>query len=169
MRNKEDIKISSYEVEQRVFTYSYYVGEARRSSGLPLKLAASIQASSDDHLQLNDHMTVATSELVKIINSISCVCSHYTQPDEMHDGYTLLIFSLMLPQYFPVHLVGELKNTITTFLVMRILQQWFLQHKPDEATIIAAETEKIVIQLRELMNSRTKPYKIKRRTNNIEI
>jgi hypothetical protein len=75
----------------------------------------------------------------------------------------------MLPQYFPVHLVGELKNTITTFLVMRILQQWFLQHKPDEATIIAAETEKIIIQLRELMNSRTKPYKLKRRTNNIEI
>ena len=50
---------------------------------------------------------------------------------------------------------------------MRTLQQWTLQHKPDEAAITTAETEKITLQLRELMNCRVIPRRVKKRSNNI--
>ena len=170
MKNIKEIKISSYDVEQRVFTYSYYVGEARRNSGVPLKLAASMQASIDDHVQLNDHIDVATSELVKMINSYFCVCKYSSKNDEVHDGYIISTFMLTPPQYFPDNLLGELQKMMTNYLVMRTLQQWILQHKPDEAVITASETERITLQLRELMNSRVKPRNIIRRTRkNIEI
>ena len=166
IKYKENIKISSHEVEQRVFTYSYYVGEARRNSGTPIKMAANIQASSDDHVQMNDHINVATSELIKIINCYFCPCKHSNKKDDTHDGYIILIFSLTPPQYFPAHLFEELKKTMINYLVMRTLQQWILQHKPDEAVITATETEKITLQLRELMNTRVKPRRAKRRSKN---
>ncbi len=171
MRNKrEEIKISLYEVEQRIYTYSYYVGEARRNSGTPIKLSASIQASSDDHIQINDHINVAANELTKIINCNFGTCKQNVSDDETHKGYTILVFHLVPPQYFPVNLLGELQKTMTNYLVMRTLQQWIMQHKPDETAITTAETEKATIQLRELMNCREKPRKAKRKPkNNIEI
>ena len=170
MKRIEEIKILSYDVEQRVFTYSHYVGEARRSSGVPLKIAAGMQASSDDHLQVNDHIDIAASELVKMINCYFGACKYRYENDDEHEGCLILIFSLAPPQYFPDNLFGELQRVITNYLVMRTLQQWFLQHKPDEAVITTSETEKITLQLRELMNCRVKPRRVKRRIdNNIEI
>ncbi len=169
MNHKKEIKISSYEVEQRLFTYSYYVGEARRNGGVPLKLAAGIQASSDDHVQMNDHINVATGELVKILNNNFGACRLHSLNDDGHEGYSIFMFCLTPPQYFPGGLFAELQNTMTHFLVMRTLQQWMMQHKPDEAAITAVEMEKATIQLRELMNTRVTPRRIKRRTrNNIE-
>ena len=170
MKHREEIKISSYDIEQRVFTYSYYVGEARRNSGTPLALSSGIQASSDDHLQMNDHIDVAASELVKMINCYFCACKYRTDNDETHEGYLILDFLLTPPQYFSFNLLGELQRTMTNYLVMRTLHQWILQHKPDEAAITASETDKITLQLRELMNSRVKPRRLKKRPeNNIEI
>lgn len=169
IKYRKNIKISSHEVEQRVFTYSYYVGEARRNSGTPIKMAANIQASSDDHVQMNDHINVATSELIKIINCYFCPCKHSNEKDDTHEGYIILIFSLTPPQHFPEHLLEEFKKTMINYLVMRTLQQWTLQHKPDEAAITTAETEKITLQLRELMNCRVIPRRVKKRSNNILI
>lgn len=166
MKNKKEIKISSYEVEQRLFTYSYYAGEARRNSGVPLKLATGMQVSSDDHVQINDHINVAINELVKILNNNFGACRLHSLLDDLHEGYSMLMFCLAPPQYFPGSLLGELQKAMTHFLVMRTLQQWILQHKPDEAAIIAIEMEKATMQLRELMNTRVAPRRIKRRTRN---
>ena len=44
----------------------------------------------------------------------------------------------------------------------------FLQLTPYIAVITATETEKVTLQLRELMNTRVKPRRVKRRNNNIE-
>ena len=53
---------------------------------------------------------------------------------------------------------------------MRTLSMRILKHKPDEAVLTAAEADKLLVQLRELMNLRTKPQSTKRTTRkNIEI
>ena len=166
IKRRENIKISTYDVEQRILTYTYYTGEARRNSGTPLKLAASIQASVDDHIQINDHMNVATSELIKMVNCYFCTCKCDRKDDDTHAGYTILNLRLSPPQYFPENLLDELRETMINYLVMRTLQQWMLQQKPDEAVIMANETEKTSIQLRELMNRRAKPRKAKIRNKN---
>ena len=167
---RTEIAISTYEIAQRVFTYSYYVGEARRSSGLPLKLAVGLQASSDDSEQLGDHINIAAGELDKMINCYFCQGALLVKNDEQHDGYSTLKFILIVPQYFPKNRFEELRRAMENYIVMRTLQQWMLQHKPDEAAIISAETEKTTLLLRELMNSRIKPRRIeKRNKNRIEI
>ena len=105
-----------------------------------------------------------------MINSYFCACKYSSKNDEAHDGYIISTFMLTTPQYFPDNLLGELQKMMTNYLVMRTLQQWILQHKPDEAVITASETERITLQLRELMNSRVKPRKtIRRSKNNLEI
>ena len=167
---RTEITILTYEIAQRVFTYSYYVGEARRSSGLPLKLVAGLQASSDDSEQLIDHMNIAAGELDKMLNCYFCAGNLRSENDEEHDGYTIFKFSLLPPQYFPKNRFVELQRTMENYMVMRTLQQWILQYKPDEAAITVAETEKLTLQLRELMNLRVKPRRMeKRNKNRIEI
>ena len=159
MRRKEDIKLSTFDVAQRIFSYTHYVGESRRNSGFDIKLAASIQASPDDYIQLSDQINIAISELVKITNTVFGTCKASNVPDSEHEGYSIITFTLAPPQYFPMHLLGELRNTMINYMVMRTLQQWMLQQKPDEAAIITSESEKIAVQLRELMNCRMKPRK----------
>ena len=167
---RKEIAISAHEIAQRVFTYSYYAGEARRSSGHPLKLVAGLQASDDDREQLLDHMNIAAAELDKIINCYFCAGNLRTENDAEHDGYTTLKFSLLPPQYFPKSRFEELQQTMGNYIVMRTLHQWILQNKPDEAAITAGEIEKLTLQMRELMNIRVKPRRIeKRNKNRIEI
>jgi hypothetical protein len=115
-------------------------------------------------------MDAAVTELVKMINCTFCTCTSSNEADDEHPGYTTLKFLLVPPQYFPMHLFGELQKTMTSYLVMRTLQQWILQHKPDEAVITTSETEKLTMQLRELMNCRVKPRKATNVTKtNIEL
>lgn len=171
MKNRrKEIAISTHEIAQRVFTYSYYVGEARRGSGHPLKLVAGLQTSDDDREQLLDHMKIAAAELDKMINCYFCTGNLCAKDDAEHDGYTTLNFSLLPPQYFPKNRFEELQQMMENYMVMRTLHQWILQNKPDEAAITAGETEKFTLQLRELMNIRVKPRRIeKRNKNRIEI
>ena len=61
-RDITEITLSGYNIEQRLFTYSYYVGEARHSIGAPMQQTAGIQASSDDHTQIGDHIRMAMTE-----------------------------------------------------------------------------------------------------------
>ena len=44
----KSITVFQYNVEQRLFTYSYYVGEARKATGSPVQQTSIMQASSDD-------------------------------------------------------------------------------------------------------------------------
>ena len=169
-KRRKEIVISTHEIAQRLFTYSYYVGEARRNSGAPLKLAAGLQACNDDSEQLFDHMNIAAGELDKMINSYFATGNLFIENDKEHIGYSILNFTLLPPQYFPENRFEELCRTMENYMVMRTLQQWMLQRKPDEAAITAAETEKLALQMREIMNSRVRPRKIeKRNKNRIEI
>ena len=44
-----------------------------------------------------------------------------------------------------------------SYAVKRVLQQWLLQHRPEEAAIPAAEAQAMAQQLRELFALRQKP------------
>ena len=54
--NEARLKVLHKNVEQRIQIYTYYTGEARKETGLPDRLAAQMQVSSDDSIQLSDHI-----------------------------------------------------------------------------------------------------------------
>jgi hypothetical protein len=79
-------------------------------------------------------------------------------------------FTFFTPERFPENMLPQLQQCVESYLVMRTLNMWMLQHKPDETVLTATEAEKLLVQLRELMNLRTKPQSAKRTTRkNIEI
>lgn len=168
---KKEITLSSYNIEQRLFTYSFYVGEARRAVGTPMQLTAGIQASSDDHTQISDHTHIAVTEILTLMNRFLALCSNNVTDDSNHEGHLLFKLTFTPPRNYPEEMLGELQRTMESYMVMRTLNMWMLQHKPDEALLTASEAEKLVVRLRELMCCRTKPRlsEKKKRTKNIEI
>lgn len=167
---KKEITLSSYDIEQRLFTYSFYVGEARRAVGTPVQLTACIQASSDDHTQISDHTYIAVTEILTLMNRFLALCSNNVTNDSKHEGHLLFKLTFTPPRNFPEEMMDELRRTMENYMVMRTLNMWMLQHKPDEAVLTASEAEKLVVKLRELMCCRTKPRQSeKRKRTNIEI
>ena len=171
MKNRYNtISIAHYNVEQRLFTYSYYVGEARRATGVPAQQTSAMQASSDDRAQILDHLHMALTDVTRFMNRYFRSCSCKVGADSLHDGYEMYEFTFFAPERFPENMLPQLLQCVESYLVMRTLNMWMLQHKPDEAVLSAAEAEKLLVQLRELMNLRTKPQSAKRTTRkNIEI
>ncbi len=171
MKNRYNtIIVPHYNVEQRLFTYSYYVGEARRATGVPPQQTSGMQASSDDRAQILDHLHMALTDVTRFMNRYFRMCSYEVGADASHEGYEMYKFMFLAPERFPENMLPQLQQCVESYLVMRTLSMWMLQHKPDEAVLTAAEADKLLVQLRELMNLRTKPQSTKRTTRkNIEI
>jgi len=51
----------------------------------------------------------------------------------------------------------RIEKSMESYVVKRVLQQWLLQHRPEEAAIPAAEAQAMGLQLRELFALRKKP------------
>lgn len=167
MKRKEmEIELQQYEIEQRILTYCYYLGEARREAGIPQKMAALIQASKDDKIQISDHISNAVSEMSQMLNRYFSTCKNKIYDDFDHEGYRKYIFNFVPPYNFPLELMTELENTMESYVTMRTINSWILQNKPDEATLTASEVNNISMQLRELMCNRIKPKRNKDRAKN---
>ena len=150
------LKVLHKNIEQRIQIYTYYTGEARKEIGIPERLAAQMQVSSDDSTQLSDHIGNAIAELGNLISRYFAICSI----EELFDQETnskLYIFTLPMPAFFPETALTRIEKSMESYAVKRVLQQWLLQHRPEEATIPAAKAQTIALQLRELFALRQKP------------
>lgn len=150
------LKVLHKNIEQRIQIYTYYTGEARKEIGIPERLAAQMQVSSDDSTQLSDHIGNAIAELGNLISRYFAICSI----EELFDQETnskLYVFTLPMPAFFPETALTRIEKSMESYAVKRVLQQWLLQHRPEEAAIPAAEAQTIALQLRELFALRQKP------------
>lgn len=152
--NEARLKVLHKNVEQRIQIYTYYTGEARKETGLPDRLAAQMQVSSDDSIQLSDHIGNAIAELGNIISRYFGICKVEEIDDENNKIY---LFTLTAPAMYPMDALPRIEKSMESYVVKRVLQQWLLQHRPEEAAIPATEAQAISLQLRELFALRKKP------------
>lgn len=150
------LKVLHKNIEQRIQIYTYYTGEARKEIGVPERLAAQMQASSDDSTQLSDHIGNAISELGNLISLYFAICRIEELNDESANS-KIYLFTLPMPAMFPETALTRIEKSMESYAVKRVLQQWLLQHRPEEAAIPAAEAQTIALQLRELFALREKP------------
>ncbi len=150
------LKVIHKNIEQRIQIYTYYTGEARKEMGLPERLAAQMQVSSDDKIQLSDHIENAIAELGNIISRYFAICSIEEREDENGEN-KMYLFTLPMPAMYPETALRRIEKSMESYAVKRVLQQWLLQHRPEEATIPASEAQAIATQLRELFALRMKP------------
>lgn len=153
-----NIKVLHRNIEQRILIYTYYTGEARKEIGVPERLAAKMQASSDDSTQLNDHIGNAITELGNLISRYLAICSIEEIPESnTKDNYKIYLFTLSAPDTFPQAILTRIEKCMETYAVKRALQQWLLQHRPEETAIPASEAQAAALQLREFLTMRQRP------------
>ncbi len=150
------LRVLHKNIEQRVQIYTYYTGEARKEMGIPERLAAQMQVSSDDSIQLSDHIGNAIAELGNLISRYFAICSIEEKSDGSNDG-KVYIFTLPIPAMYPETALTRIEKSMESYAVKRVLQQWLLQHRPEEAAIPAAEAQTMALQMRELFALRQKP------------
>lgn len=159
------LRISHKNIKLRVQLYTYYTGEARKEIGIPERLAAQMQASDDDDMQLSAHIGIATAELYSLISRYF-LCSHGEETaDEMSNDKTYW-FIISTPETFPGEVIPQMEKNMENYVAKRTLQQWFQQHRPEEAAIPAAEAQTHSYQLRELLTQRKRPVTETNNSNN---
>lgn len=150
------LKVSHKNIEQRIQIYTYYTGEARKEIGIPERLAAQMQVSSDDSTQLSDHISNAIAELGNLISRYFAICG-IEEVNSEDSNNKIYVFTLPMPAMYPETALTRIEKSMESYAVKRVLQQWLLQHRPEEASIPAAEAQTLTIQLRELFALRQKP------------
>ena len=113
MKNRYNtIIVPHYNVEQRLFTYSYYVGEARRATGVPPQQTSGMQASSDDRAQILDHLHMALTDVTRFMNRYFRMCSYEVGADASHEGYEIYKFMFLAPERFPENMLPQLQQCV---------------------------------------------------------
>lgn len=146
------LRLNVQKTEQRIHTYTYYMGESHKEAGLPSGMAARLQTSDDDAGQLRDHLLIAATDIAATISQYLSAC----ETKSVDDG-SMILFSFTLPPDFPHDTLRLIETTVENYAVMRTLQQWFTQHKPDESAHVANEAQIQLLQLRRQLTQRTKP------------
>lgn len=158
---KKKLTLDHNNVLQRIYTHCYYTGEARREIGFPEKAVAKLQASSDDKEQLCDHMNTPIGEIARMLSRYFVMCKNETEVSETTDGVRNTVFIIDIPQNYPDEALTQLETMIENYTVMRTLQLWMMQHKPDEAAIATSEIQQIIFNLREMFALRKRPHREK--------
>ena len=155
METKE-ITIAHKKIKERIELYTHYTGEARRDAGLPARLAANLQASGDDDTQLCDHIENAAIEARNIIANYFTHCTA-TVTDDAESSGCAHHFAMKLPALYPAEAVQALVSTIENYIFRRALQEWLMQHRPDESVLQGNEVKAATQQLHRLLTQRSKP------------
>lgn len=153
------IGINLKDIILRIQTHAYYTGKARKDNGTVIRLASDMQLSDSDNSQLYDHLDIAFIELSNFISRYLGTCNiKENESNDGHDNRTI-IYSFLLPNNYPTEFVKQIKQSFINYAVMRTIELWFMQCKPDETMLIANEINKSVNQLCELLTMRKRPQK----------
>lgn len=157
-------------ITDRIKLYTHYTGEARRNAGLPDKQAAAMQASADDETQMGDHIENALSEVGNILSHYFAQFLAGENEGDGNDEKKEYTFTIAAPEHFPTASTANIEKSIENYVVRRTLQQWFVQHRPEETALQAAEVQAATAQLRTLLTRRSKPsIKSKKSNGNINL
>lgn len=159
---KEILTIRHKDIMQRLFLHSYYRGEAHKTAGMPKHFSAGIQASESDSDMLENHILTAITECVKLLSRYFAVCS-VKKIDENESRITEL--HLQPPCNFPRESLSQMEQCIGNYIVMRTLQQWLAQHKPDDSLLAAEEVKSSTIDIRETASLRKRPCRTAHKSN----
>ena len=162
---RERIEIGHKRVLQRIYTHTYYVGEARKAAGTPPYLAAGVQASDSNRDMLTQHIHTSIAEAADMLTRYLGICS--TRYSNESDTTALYIET---PPNYPAGCIAQMAQAIEEYATARTLGQWLMLSKPDEAAFAVEEAQTAATRLRELLSIRLHPGRCNQQhDNNIEL
>lgn len=159
------IHIEHTKILERVHTHTYYIGEARKTAGAPPHLAAELQTSYSNKDILTQHIHTSIAETARMLTRYLGICSI----KHNNETFCSTLF-IKVPPNYPPECIPQIARTVEKYIVMRTLEQWLMQCKPDEAPSAGQESRIAAAELRELLSVRLRPGNRENlNDNNIEI
>ena len=142
--------ITKESLHKRVFAASAYIVRARESMGVP-------PAVSERMLITADELKMIEPLIENCVNNIFCRIERYHRGSTVEPSDTAYMFYINTPDNYPVENGKKLKTAIESYIVNHTLQNWYTSMKPEEASIIAVQTQNDAATIQQLLVQRTKP------------
>lgn len=157
-KNEITLSLEGYRVFTKVYSSSYYLGEARKGeSPATNDIAARLQISTDQNDLLGSFLQVAVERLNKMLTRYMGDTSCRKESDTAHTGYALYTFTIKGPSNFMSSQAERLAMCLENYAAAKLLYEWLKINKPDEAVIAEAGVTEQAALLREITASRKKP------------
>ena len=146
--------ITRENIDKRIFATSAYTARAREAMGIPPSVVERMVVTADDKEMVDPLTNNAINEVFAYITRYFTNSSvNFTQ--ESPSGY--YTFNIGVPENFPSGNAEKLQQSIESYIANRILQSWYTGIKPDEASIIALQTQSDATTIQTLLTQREKP------------
>ena len=146
--------ITRESVDERVFATSAYTARAREAMGIPPAVSECMVVTADNKKMMDPLTDNAVNEVLTYIARYFENSSVNFTPDSSGGCYT---FNIGAPDNFPSGNGEKLQQSIGSYIANRILQSWYTGIKPDEASIIALQTQNDAATIQMLLAQREKP------------
>ena len=146
--------ITRENIDKRIFATSAYTARAREAMGIPPSVVERMVVTADDKEMVDPLTNNAINEVFAYITRYFTNSSVNFTPDSSGGCYT---FNIGAPDNFPSGNGEKLQQSIGSYIANRILQSWYTGIKPDEASILALQTQNDAATIQMLLAQREKP------------
>lgn len=160
------ITIDGGEIASRIFSESGYAALARAKSGIPEQFTDIMQATDDDRKAVGRFIADSINEVAGIISRYMSPCT-VKQCGTDGDAHSIMCLRFTIPHNCPEDIIGLLREKVASFAAASSQQRWMLMVKPDEASIHLQKAQSDIMQIRELLSTRTRPVKGSTMNDNI--
>ena len=148
--NSTRFVINKESLHKRVFATSAYMVRAREAMGVPPTVGERMLITADD-------LKMIEPLIENSVNNIFCSIEHYHRGSTVEHSDTAYMFYVNTPDNYPAENGKKLKTAVESYIVNHTLQNWYTNMKPDEASIIAVQTQNDTVTIQQLLMQRTKP------------
>ena len=142
--------ITKEDVYKRIFTTSAYTARARESMGIPSNVGERMLITADEQ-------KVIEPLIDESVNKVFCNIERYHPGSSIEYADTAYMFSINTPANYPTENGKKLRISIESYIIHHTLQDWYTNIKPDDASIIAVQTQNDAMTIEQLLTQRTKP------------
>ena len=135
---------------KRIFAASAYMVRAREAMGIPPAIGERMVITEDDRKMIDPLIENS-------VNNVFCSIERYHRGSTVEYTDNSYTFYINVPNNYPAENGKKLKTAVESYIVNHTLQNWYANMKPDEASIIAAQTQNDTVTIQQLLMQRTKP------------
>ena len=148
--NTTRFAITKENLYKRIYAASAYIVRARESLGVPAGIGERMLITADDKKIIEPFVD-------KSVNSVFCYIERYHPGSSVEYSDNSYMFSIKIPYNYPAENSKKLKTAIESYVTNHTLQSWYTSIKPDEASIIAVQTQNDAVTIQQLLMQRIKP------------
>lgn len=144
-------------VHERLFVTSANLVRVREAMGIPPEVCERLLITDDNKELIAPLLEDSISEIFTEIVRYHSNCTVGFFKDEKDKNEDYYIFNLRAPVNYPTSNQKKLEQRVQNFVNNRILQSWYTNIKPDEASTFALNAQNDIAVLQAMLAQRSSP------------